>query len=183
MKGRKSITQTIRLDTMTHQILSAEAGRQRVSFNTLVANLLEDYVEYGRFAKRFKFVRFGPPAIATIFNEFSDDDLTKIGSTLGKKHPREMLAVFGLSFTLENALRLLEYYLPEHAAWFKPPPDIKKEGEVWTIHLRHGINRKWSLFLCEYTTAMFQALQAHKIEPADVQDYSTTLRMTHLNTK
>ena len=157
-------------------MLVAEAKTQRVSLNSLVSRVLEDYGVYGRHAKRAKILRFSPLIVATLLNEFSDEVIKKIGKKVGQNQPREILAAVGLpDFTLENVVRLMEYYLPEHAGWFEPW-EISREPDVWTIHLSQGINRKWSLFLCEYVTAMFQTLKFHEIEKI-VEEYSITIRM------
>ena len=180
--SKKTVTQSFRLNARIQSVLVAEAERQRVSTNTLVNQILEDYVDYERYEKRAKVLRFGPPIVDTIFNEISEEVIRKIGATLGENHPREMLATMGQqSFTLEKAVELIEFYLSEHAGWFEPS-EIRKEQEVWTIHLRHGINRKWSLFLCAYVTAMFQTLKFYKIEPSSVNRYSTTVSMRHPST-
>lgn len=173
---RKTITQTFRFDTRIHDVLVDEAERQRVSLNTLVGRVLEDYVVHDRYAERAKCIVAGPPVIAAILDELSEEAIRKIGTTLGQSHPREMLAALDLPFTLENVVRLFEYYNCKHTAWCEPT-EIRKEADVWTIHLRHGLNKKWSLFLCEYVTAMFQTFKFHEIEPGNVGIYSTTVRM------
>ena len=175
MSAKKTVTQSFRLDEKILRRLSKEAQKQRVSLNTIVEHVLEDYVGLGYYIRRDNVLLLGSPLISAIFDEFSDETIRKIGDTFGENHPREILAAFGLPFTLENAVRLLEYQLSYGAHWFKEP-EITRETDAWTIHLRHIINRKWSLYLSEYMTTMFKALGFQKMDTS-VVDYSTTIRL------
>ncbi|MFQ5998589.1 MAG: hypothetical protein ACE5KO_04715 [Candidatus Bathyarchaeia archaeon] len=177
MVGKKTITQSFRLDAKIQRVIGAEAAKQRVSMNTLVNQVLDDFADYGRFTKQAKVVRFGPPIVDAIFNELSDESVMKIGMKIGETHPREMLSAISAGrFTVDNAVRLIEHYLSHHAGWYEST-EIEKEPDVWTVHLRHGLRRKWSLFVCSYMKAMLQALKFHLIEITHVDDFSTTLRM------
>ena len=167
--SKKTVTQSFRFDAKIQKVLVTEAKTQRLSLNTLVSQILEDYVDFDRLAKRSRVVRFGPPSVAAIFNEFSEEVIRKIGAERGENHPKDMLGALGLPFTLDNAVRLVEHYLCKQAGWFEQT-EIRKEPD-WTIHLRHGISRKWSLFLFEYVSAMFRTFKFHNIDSANVDQY------------
>ena len=175
MSDKKSVSQAFRLDVNTHDALVEEARRQRVSLNVLVNHVLEDYASYDRFAERTHVIRIGPPIVASIINELSDETIIALGEKLGAGHPKIVLATLLLPFTLENVIRLVEVFLTRNAKWYTDC-EFNRQQDVWEIHLSHVINKKWSLFLCEYMASLFGTL---KFQPKEkiVQDYSTTLLM------
>jgi len=68
--------------------------------------------------------------------------LKKLGETLGKTQPQEVLAAIVRPPTLENFIDVLE-----RSHWSKCR--ISQNGDLLTLHLRHDLTHKWSLFLCE----------------------------------
>jgi hypothetical protein len=167
--GRKTVTQTFRLDEQTCEELVAEADAQNSSLNALVNRVLEDYVTVDRFADCFQIMRFGRRLVAAIFDEISGESLKKLGETLGKTQPQEVLAAIGRPSTLENFIDVLE-----RSHWSKCR--ISQDADVLTIHLRHDLTHKWSLFLCEYVCAMLAAFGYHNIETVDIGTHSVTTR-------
>jgi hypothetical protein len=167
--ARKTVTQTFRLDEKICDELSAEADAQRISLNSLVNRVLEEYVTVDRLAKRFQVMRLGRRLVAAIFDEISDESLKKLGETFGKTHPQEVLAAIGRPFTLDNIVDVFD-----RSNWSKC--QISRDGDALTLHLRHDLNRKWSLFLSEYVRAMFAAFGYRNIETVDIGTSSVTTR-------
>lgn len=174
LPGRKTITQTFRYDAHIHDVLVAEANKEKISLNALVSHLLERYIVFDRHADRVKVVHFGPPLVLALFNEISDKDLRKIGGLLGKSHPMNMLSALGMPFTSENAIRLVEEFLNIFSHWFEV--HINKSKDVWRVDLRHGIGRKWSIYICEYICSLFNNIGFQTIEPATMNEHSVILQ-------
>lgn len=170
---KKSVSQAFRLDVKTHDALVEEALKQRVSLNVLVNHVLEDYATYDRFAERTHVIRIGPPIVASFINEMSDETIIALGERFGAGHPKIVLVTVLLPFTLENVIRLVEVFLCRNAKWYTDC-EFNRQQDVWEIYLSHVINRKWSLYLCEYMASLFSTL---KFQPKEkiIEDYSTTL--------
>ena len=113
------------------------------------------------------------PTILTIFlNELSEETLEKVGRSMGREHPPEMLMSLGLSLTLQNARRLIGEYLSRFSHWF----EYEQTDDGSTILLRHHLNRKWSVFLSGYVSAMFEDL-GYRVTNLRVSEYSTSIHL------
>jgi len=169
--SEKTATQTFRLDERVCKELAAEAEAQKISLNALVGHVLDDYVTVDRFANHFQVMRLGRGLVTDLFELISEENLKKIGAVFGKRHPHETIAAIGMPFVLESYARVME-----KSCWAKCR--IVEKNRVWTIHLRHDLSMKWSLFLSEFACAALQILGYRNIEPPVVSSNSVTMRLS-----
>jgi hypothetical protein len=174
---QKTTVQALRMSAEVHNALMEEAKRQSLSLASLMNRLLQDYVTFGRYAERHGIMRMSPTILVVFLNELSDETAEKVGRLMGKEHPREMLMSLGLPFTLQNARRLIGEYLARFAHWFEP--ELIDDGLA--ILLRHHLNRKWSVFLTGYVTAMFEDL-GFRLTETNLTEYSTSVRFVQEKT-
>jgi len=163
------VTQTFRLDEQMCEELASEADAQNSSLNALVNRVLEDYVAIDRFVDRYQVMRFGRRLITAIFDEILGESLKKLGETLGKTQPKEVLASIGRPSTLENFIDVVE-----RSHWSKCR--LSQDADALTLHLRHDLTHKWSIFLCEYVCVMLAAFGYNNIEAVDIGTHSVTVR-------
>lgn len=172
---KETIVQSLRIDAETHRILTEESESQNVSLNSLTSRILQDYAEYGRFANRYGTMRISPTTLTALLNELSDETIERVTQTLAKVRPRELLSSLGLDFTDQNAKRLITEFLSRHHHWFEA--NVTTGEKDMMIHLRHRLNRKWSVFLSAHVSALFQEF-GYKTVKTNMGDYSVTLRLT-----
>jgi hypothetical protein len=169
--NEKTTTQTFRLDEGICKKLAAEAEAEKISLNALVGHVLDDYVTVDRFAKHFQVMRLSRHFVTDLFELISEEDLKKIGAAFGKRHLHETISAIGMPLVLESYVRLME-----KSHWAKCR--IVKENHVWTLHLRHDLSMKWSLFLSEYASTALQTLGYRNIEPLAMSSNSVTMRLS-----
>ncbi len=150
-RKRKTENRSFRIDSEVLRGLEEEAGRKQVSVNTLVNQLLADYIDVGRHRKRLGTVALSISAFELIIAAASDADIVQAGTMSGRNVPRAYaLSKWGrdnpqyvLSFIRENASVTGLYDYSES-------PTSPK-----TITLTHQFGRKWSLYLASFFTAAF----------------------------
>ena len=175
-KGRKDVLRSLRLTEETSRELCGEAERQSVSFSALTTTVLTKYLEYGRFAERYGTLTLSTSTIIAILDELSDETVAKLGKERGMMRPKELLASAGLDSSLGTTVQLVEKYLSQHARWFDCT--LREDPDGFLIHLRHHVNRKWSLFLSQYVTSMFREF-GFKPTQITINDFTLTLKLAH----
>jgi hypothetical protein len=168
---RKTENRSFRIDGSTLQGLEEEAARKKVSVNTLVNQLLADYIDVGRHRKRLGTVSLSVSAFEHILAAASDDDISQAGRVSGHSVPKAYaLSKWGvesvpnvLSFIRENASVTSLYDYSES-------PSSPK-----TITLTHSFGRKWSLYLSGFFIAAFE--DAGQKVTAEVSDQVIGLKL------
>lgn len=159
----------------TFEELAQEALREEISWNTFVNRILDDYVNFERYAKRVKVMRASPSTLSIFLNEIPDEVVAHLGVKRGASNVVSVLASLGQPHTLDNIVKLVVEYMDKYLKWCDG--QITKLGEVWLFHLRHPVNRKWSIFLCKYVIAMFEKFDFMLLGEPSIHDYSVTFNL------
>src|SRR6266581_8437673 len=88
----KTVAKSFRVNEKALSALQEEAGRQSVSVNTLVNQLLLDYSEFGRYLHRVNALKLSRKTFGEILNTVSDDNPVKAAQTEGKSAPVALIA-------------------------------------------------------------------------------------------
>jgi len=150
----KTVAKSFRVNEKALSALQEEAGRQSVSVNTLVNQLLLDYSEFGRYLQRVNALRLSRKTFAEILNSVSDDNLVKAGQIAGKSAPMALIASKWGKITVNTVIEYI-HDLSAYANLFEYYE--KNENERWTITLMHELGPKWSTFLTQYIGEAFVA--------------------------
>ena len=170
---QKTPVQALRMNSSTHDIIQVEAKRQGITLSSLINRILDDYAENDRHSQRLGILRISPTVMSGFLGELSDESIEKVSRSVGRVHPRESLSSIGLDFSFENVRKLVDL-LAKHSHWFEP--EIRGDRNAILMHLRHRLNRKWSLFIGGYVNTMYENLGYHGTEKT-VTEYSVTLRL------
>jgi hypothetical protein len=168
---RKTENRSFRIDSGTLKGLEDEAARKKVSVNTLVNQLLADYIEVGRHRKRLGTVSLSVSAFEHVLAAASDEDITRAGRVSGHSVPKAYaLSKWGvesvpnvLSFIRENASVTSLYDYSES-------PQSPK-----TITLTHSFGKKWSLYLSSFFIAAFE--DADQKVVSEISDQAVGLKL------
>ena len=154
MPRAKTIAKSFRINEEALEALQEEAGRQNISVNTLVNQLLLDYAEFGRFVIRANAIRLTRKTFEEILKIAPEDGLGKAGQSAGRSAPGAIITskwgklnvdnVIGFVRDLSTYANLFEYY-------------EKEENGHYTITLVHELGPKWSAFLAQYLAEAFVA--------------------------
>jgi len=175
-RARKTITRTFRINKEWDDTLQKDAEEQGVSVNVLMNKILRRYALFERWADMYEAVHIVPRTLERILETASEEGLAEAAQAEGSVRPVDSLTTMGRRISLESLIFLVtEFYGGEDfARWFHC--DYHPELGSDVFHLRHRLGNKWSIFIKNYLTAMFENLLKTKVE-SKAMDQAVTLSL------
>jgi len=149
----KSITRTMRINEGIDDILKSEAKKRGVSVNTLLDQYLTRYAESYRFFENMSAIVLSAQTLMGFLQFMDEENIEKLGSSLGKERPFELLLKRGVQPSYEAAKWYLTKVLGTHSGWFSSSVNESEGTEL--IHMSHPFGKKWSRFLKGYFGSFF----------------------------
>ena len=161
---RESITRTIRIENRYDAILREEAEKRGYSVNALMDRILKRYTAFHRFHEGQMILSFSNQIFFKFFDKLDDDEIEEIAKSVGIENLQENLMMRGLSLNTESIIWFIGQLLGEYNGWFRC--DVTNENQRTRLYLRHSFGLKWSNFLKQYLSSVFN--EALDIEPSFV---------------
>jgi hypothetical protein len=89
--------------------------------------------------------------MSAMLEKFNEDQISRLAK-LTAKQSREINLLFTSEYTIESALKVIEYKLRLSGYVYRK--DVSDDQYLYTIE--HGMGPKWSLYLAELFAAEFQ---------------------------
>lgn len=161
----KTIPKSFRIDESAIIAVEKEAAAQRVSPNTLVNQILNQFSEFERFAKRINIVKPSSLIFRGILEAADVDKVIEVAKTAGSSIPQAFVSAkngrIGVD-SLIDYLRALSLY----ANLYEYSENRDSRGKIATLVHDFGLN--WSIFLVHYITSMFEQVGVSpKLEMSD----------------
>lgn len=175
-KRKKTVTRTFRINKEWDDVLQAEAEEQGLSVNVLMNKILRRYALFERWADKYEVLHIMPRTLERILEVASDEGLAAAGRAEGAVRPTDSLTMMGKRVSRESLVSLVtEFYGgTDFARWFNC--DYHPELGSDVFHLRHRLGTKWSVFIENYMTAIFEELLKAKVE-SKAMDQAVTLTL------
>ena len=151
-----------------------EADREGISVNALTNKILKNYCRYWRFAERFGAVIIDRPTISAIMGCCPDDRVKENAKVSGSTGAKDALRTVGVPLTHDQVTLFIKNSLGKFANWFDYNQYSRGKTEI--IHLRHEMGRKWSLFVANQVSTMFESI-VDKPAKTEIFDNSVTLEI------
>jgi len=114
----KTESQSFRIDERVLNILREESNRGTVSLSSLVNQILTEYVDYGRFAKRMNALSLPRKTFTSILNAASEEDVVKTAEIEGKSSPVAFITSMEGPMNVESVVNFMKD-LSDHANLFE----------------------------------------------------------------
>ena len=175
-RKKKSVTRTFRINKEWDDVLQKEALEQGVSVNVLMNKILRRYALFERWADKYEVLHIMPRTLERILDVASEEGLAEAGQAEGSVRPIDSLTMMGRRPSHESLVSLVtEFYGgTDFARWFQCDYYPELGSEVF--HLRHRLGNKWSIFIKNYLTSMFESLLKTKVE-SKAMDQAVTLTL------
>ena len=158
-KGKKATkTASFRIDGSLLDALAEDSNRKQISLNTLVNQILREYIEWYANAPKVGFMIVRKSLMSAMLEKFNENQVRRL-AILTAKQSREINLLFTSEYNLDSALRVIEYKMRLSGYVYRK--DVQNNQYVYTIE--HGMGPKWSLYLAELFAAEFQEVH-HKAE-------------------
>jgi hypothetical protein len=168
---KKTRGRSFRINEEWLKVLNEEAAIQGISVNALMNKVLQQYSVQGRHLKHFGAVILSRTMCSKILDCCTDDEIKKIAEFIGSTETIDSLQTMGISPTYEKVIQHLKIF-GTFGGWFNFNRNTKNSGEY--IHLRHGLGKKWSIFLAETFSTVFKTI-LHKEVKIETSDNSVTV--------
>jgi len=150
------VTRTFRIENKYDEALREEANKRGISVNNLTNQILKEFTSTGRFSERGQNITFATQSFENFLNYLDEQELIDSGIDSGSKNPHDRLLMRGMIIDRASLLWYLKEILGGYNDWFICNMHERKDHTL--IHLRHGYNKKWSIFLENYLKGMFSEL-------------------------
>jgi hypothetical protein len=161
----RTVPKSFRVDESAVIAVEKEAAAQQVSANTLVNQILIQFSEFERFARRINTVEPSSSVFRGILEAADTDKVIEVAKTAGSSIPQAFVTAKSGRVDIESLLdhlRMLSLY----AHLYEYSENLDSREQVAT--LVHDFGLKWSIFLVHYITAMFELVGVSaKLEMSD----------------
>jgi hypothetical protein len=148
-KHGRTVLRTIRIEKELDDVITQDAKRNKLSFNSYISKLMTRYSEWDRFNERWGAISIRKEAFKSIIEAIESDKLVDVAKDIGSHVPKEFIVFWFKKINLETYLEYLS--LVCHYAKFAEC-EIANDGNEYTIILSHDIGQKWSDFLGVWLT-------------------------------
>jgi hypothetical protein len=161
----RTISKSFRIDEAASDAVEKEASTLNVSANTLVNQILKQFADYDRFARRINTVKVSGSVFRSLLEQIESDKIIEVAKTAGSSIPQ----AFAISKSGKVGTDSLLDYVRSSAMYahlfeFNEAVD----GQKRLVTLVHDFGLNWSIFLVHYVTAMFQQIGiSPKLEMSD----------------
>ena len=170
----KHVTRTFRFPEKSNDLLVEEAEALNQSVNSLINHLVSKYLYHGRFYNNTQLLSMDPSTISSLLMMLNDEEVAKAGMHAGSTRARDNLLMRGMKLDFPSVKWFIEEVMARYAGWFTC--DYHQVNGVHMFHLRHVLDRKWSIFLQSYLDAMVMNILGFDVN-ADIGDDTVTLRI------
>ena len=161
----KTVPKSFRIDESALKAVESEAGTLNVSPNTLVNQILKQYAEFDRFARKINTVKISSAPFRGLLSAADVNQLIEVAKTAGSSIPQAFATAKEGSVGLESLIGHIRS-LATYAQLFEFSETSDAHNDVVTLIHDFGLN--WSIFLVHYITAMFAQIGlSPKIEMSD----------------
>jgi hypothetical protein len=164
-KKARTVPKSFRIDEAALKAVETEAVSQSVSPNTLVNQILKQFAEFDRFARKINTVKISSATFRGLLLAGEVDRIIEVAKTAGSSIPQAFATAKNGKVDKDSLLdhvRSLATYAHLCEVSETPGP----HGHVVTMIHDFGLN--WSIFLVHYITAMFTQIgSSPKIEMSD----------------
>jgi hypothetical protein len=150
-RKKKTENRSFRLDAATLSGLEQQAQRKKVSVNTLVSQVLTDYVETGLQWDRLGTMSLEANTFKILFEAVSEQGLLEAAAWGGANIPKAYVLSKWGALSIDNLIN----FIKEAAlrGWYEYSETVKEQR---VITLNHSLGIKWSEFLSLYMKLAFQ---------------------------
>jgi hypothetical protein len=151
----KTVPKSFRVDESAIRAVEKEAEAQQVSSNTLVNQILIQFSEFERFAKRINTVEVSSFVFRGILEAAEVEKIIQVGKAAGSSIPQAFATAKRGKVDVDSLLDHLRS-LSAYGHLYEYSENLDSEERVVTF--LHDFGLRWSIFLVHYLTAVLEQL-------------------------
>jgi hypothetical protein len=169
------VTRTFRIENEYDEALREEAEKRGTSVNGLANQIFKKFTQSERYFGKGQSITLSPRTFESIISLIDEQGVKEAAINAGSFVPKDRLLMRGMSVNRESVLWFITDILGGYNDWFTC--DIHERKNHTLLHIRHGFNKIWSLYLMYYLESMFKELLQKSGVKFDLTDNTLTLRL------
>jgi hypothetical protein len=171
-KGKKT-TESIsfRLDHDLLQLLRELSKKRKVTLNSLILQILDDYLKVGVYDREFGFFSVSKELLRPALEKLTEDEIQKITADLGAKTHRQIIMYLFGKLNKETVVSYLDIF----GNRFETYRHFDERG-LHTLTFSHGISLQFSKIFYNVTKSILSLAEIEPIERGEEKtDYSFSI--------
>ena len=152
--AKKSATITFRIDEKYERELRSEAEDKRISLNALANQIFGDYVEFGKFMKKFGMVEMSKGSFKELLEVLDEKNIINFAKSIGSKEPKDFILFKWAELSPNTISEFIRMYF-EYCGYGMC--HLKSENDSITVSIHHEFGKKGSIFLKAFLEAIIQS--------------------------
>ena len=171
---KKEITRSItyRLPKNLVNELDGEANQKKISQNVLVKQILERYIQWGRYSEKIGMIPVPKEILETLGSELDGKDIDEIINVVFPMIKNTVMFIKG-GYDLERCIETLEDYMRASGM----NSDHRVEGDLHSFIIQHDLGMKWSVFTEQLLTQIFRNFASDKDLKFQTTDSTVILKV------
>ena len=159
----KNKTLTFRIEQDNVKKLRTEAGSQGISLNSLINQIIKNFLEWHIFEPKVGMVPLAKPVVEELFTKMSKEQLIDIAMRVGKNEVQNA-AMFmkGGKMDLDSFLSWFENRMRNSSIQMSHVFDEKERTHTYTM--KHDICENWSLYFKEILLYIFNEVFGKRVD-------------------
>ncbi len=178
MSKLKAKTVSFRFAPEFESALRTQAAKRGMMLNAYVVDSLRVGLEWGPVYEKFDFLHIGKQTLVALLEHIEEKDLLGIASETAESLMKELSHALYGAVDLDSFRRLMDLFAKYQYSW---PTSYSHYANEHTerYNIRHGICRRWSIFLGElFKTYLEQLGYEAKYEVTNDATILTVLKKT-----
>jgi hypothetical protein len=176
MSSKKTDVSSFRLEKEALAELRKIAEREKISLNTLVSQIFDQYLNWDSTAPKAGLIPQPKHLLVKILEKLTNDEITEIANYIAETQVKSLMLATRKEYTVEALMKGIEYWAK--ASNF-PSSHVEKPEGMHQYIIQHEMGKKWSLYYKQTFAKMFEQLGVKKSK-IDTTNNTLVLTLTYL---
>ena len=172
LTSKKTEVTSFRLESNALAEMRKIAENEKVSLNTLVSQIFDQYINWSHSATKAGFVPFPKTMLIKIFDKLNDEQIIDVANYVVDEQMKSLMLVVRKAYTVEDFVKGLGYWAKTSNFHFRY---VEKSEKTHQYIMQHDMGKKWSLF---YKRIFEQTLIQLGAKKPDIDTTDSTVVMT-----
>ena len=164
---------SLRLNKIVLARLQKEADGSGISLNAIVSKALKHHTDWHSNAVKAGFITVRRATILKLLDKVSDDEIRKIGHDVASSESKDFVLLLRNEYSIDSALEVIETWIKISGYPYKHETQFEKHK----YFIQHDMGRKWSLYLSEAYSFVFEDF-GHKRPEFVIRDNTLSFDIT-----
>lgn len=175
MGGKKTEVTSFRLESGMLSELRKIAENEKISLNTLSAQIFDQYLNWNYAATKAGFVPLPKTMLVKVFDKINNSEILDIADYVVEERMKSLMLVVRRAYTIEDFMKGLTYWSKVSNFHFS---HVEKSDKTHQYIIQHDMGKKWSFYYRHVFEKTFAQLGVKKPH-VDTTDSTVVFTLAH----